>query len=738
MNILERLNSFFPKYKGNEKEIELKKEDPVEAITPIYKEISPERNLEKLLEEGVFSWSFMAMNAIAEEIMSMPLRLFKKNGEEIKAHAILNLIDKPNELQTTTQFFWQIIMVYLATGEAPILTNGKNPTNMTLINPNKLKMNFSGGKIDYYEYTQSNGTIMRIENPEELVFLKIPTLINPFRGQGRLKYILKTLDLDDFMEKYLVNFFFNDATPGAVLQTDKELNQGIVDRLKQQFKTKYTGVKNSHKLAILEKGLKWQETSSKISEMQLSDEQNEIRNKILAAFKVPKSILGITEDVNRANGENSDRVFSKRAVKPILVAVEEQLNTFLLPLFAGTENMELVFDDPVKEDQKLKAEIYEIYARNNIMTVDEIREELSLESIETEEEEEEEEEKKVKNSDPIKDLVSELLQAESNKLKKRFTHKEVSNFHDEKIFNSNDIEARYKEKLKSMFRLFGRNIVKQLEVKTKKQLENFNFQSEEQKQITAEISAPFIEEALIRQSSLTYAFLGLQDTFKPQDKFVVDFIKNRTLKLGTSTSKTTRDAVERILRDWTKEEESVADLKKRLKLYFNETKRSDTIARTEVSRASGEATGKIYKDVGAVGKQWITARDERVCEFCRLMDGKIAPINRNFWLKGQTMIGENGGKLSFGFEGIKQFPLHADCRCDLIPIFDKSELKGVNYHKLNKQRLEEIENKKLKEKEIKEKELELKEREREIEIDVKKIDKIYENLDEKRNKRKNK
>ena len=717
MKILDRLKNFLPEREVVRiKEVEIKSEEPTKVIAPVFKEIAPERNLSKLLKEGVFSWSFMAMNAISEEVMHNPIKLFNKTtGKEIEKHAVLHLIDKPNELQTTSQFLWQVMMMLMATGEAPILTSGKNPTNMALLNPNRLKMNFIDGKISNYQYTQSNGVVQPIENPEDLVFLKIPTLDNPFRGDGVLKYIVKTLDLDDFIETYLVNFFYNDATPGAVLETDKELNQGIIDRLKQQFKVKYQGVKNAHKLAVLEKGLKWKETSSKISDMQLTDNQGAIRDKILAAFKVPKSILGITEDVNRANGENSDRVFAKRAVKPKLLAVQEQFNTFLLPLFAGTENMELIFDNPVKEDEKLQAEIDQIYINAGVITVDETRESMGLapmkeedkpepeEKPEPKEEEEEEEEKQIKSADPIKNLVLDVLQAESNKLKKRFTHREVEKFHEEKIFNNNDIEARYKEKLGKLFKRFGLNITKQLSTKTKKQLETFNFQEKEQQQAMAEVSAPFIEEALIRQSGLTYAFLGLDDKFTSQDDFVKEFVASRTLKMSVETSETTRSDVERILRDWGKEEESVADLKKRLKLYFNETKRSEMISRTEVSRASGEATSTIYKETGAVGKQWITARDERVCQFCGPMNNKIIPINKNFWNKGGKMIGDSGGTLKFKFESVKQFPLHPQCRCDLIPVFDEIDVpkKSLDYQEVNKTKSDYIDKQAEEKKELK-------------------------------------
>ena len=691
------------------KEVEKKEQEPLKFVAPIFKEIPPKMDLDKVLDEGVANWAYMAMAAIADEIMSLPLKLYKKNGEEIEKDAVLNLIEKPNELQGKEEFLWQMVMCLLGTGEAPILTSGKNPKQMILLNPNRLKFNFVDGVVQSYTYTQTKGEVTEIEDPADLIFIKLPSIkkLSPFRGEGVLSYVFPSLDLDSFIEKYLINFFYNDATPGAVLETDKELNSNIIKRLKNQVNSLFRGVNNKHKLFIAEKGLKWREISSKISEMELTNNQKGLRDKIMGAFKVPKSIIGITEDVNRANGENEDRIFARRSVKPKALMIQRALNNQLLPLFAGTEGVELKFDNPVKEDEELQAKIDDIYVKNGVKTINEVRETLDLPPIKEKpvepskdpkedpkkdpKEDDKKDDKKavVKSNDPLKDTFRRILQAEVGGMKKVFSIEEVKTFHEDKVFNSDDIEARYNVELVKTFEKFGRDLVKQLNTKSKKDLDDFDYQSEMQKDVMAEVSVPFIEEAIIRQSGLTYAFLGIDKIFTDQDKFVVDYLATRTLKLATTTAQTTRDNVERILMAWAEDGGSVADLKKTLKDYFHDSNRASVISRTEVSRASGQATSKIYSEVKAVGKQWITAGDERVCQFCRGMDRKIIPINRNFWRKGQTMIGDEGGKLNFGFEGVKQFPLHAQCRCDLIPIFDKTLVptKSFEFHDINDKRL---------------------------------------------------
>jgi hypothetical protein len=58
--------------------------------------------------------------------------------------------------------------------------------------------------------------------------------------------IAQTLDIDNYIEDYLRMFFFNDATPGSVLETDKELSKVAYDRLTVLLKTKQKRIKPTY------------------------------------------------------------------------------------------------------------------------------------------------------------------------------------------------------------------------------------------------------------------------------------------------------------------------------------------------------------------------------------------------------------------------------------------------------------------------------------------------------------
>jgi SPP1 gp7 family putative phage head morphogenesis protein len=121
---------------------------------------------------------------------------------------------------------------------------------------------------------------------------------------------------------------------------------------------------------------------------------------------------------------------------------------------------------------------------------------------------------------------------------------------------------------------------------------------------------------------------------------------------------------------------------------------AEAIARTELSRALNFATLEAYiqSDV-VVAKQWITALDERTCEFCKEMEGKVLPVKKNFWNKGSNMkvtYRDNDGKMKtesmkFDYSSIPTPPLHVNCRCDTVPIL---RLKDGSRVKVDKEFIE--------------------------------------------------
>jgi HK97 family phage portal protein len=786
MNILEKVKNFFEIKENKVQALQQKENDSVGSIiSPVFKEIPPDSKSGKFLTEGLRSWAFIAISAIADEIATTEISLYKKVGSDWldqENHKALKLIEKPNNFQTKEDFLWLTVVYWLSEGEAPIYLNSpKNPTEMVLLNPERLTLEFDDKNIiGKYIYRQSDGkrTIIPAEN---MLMLKIPSVYSPFRGTGLMRYIAQTLDIDNYIDEYVKLFFYNDTTPGAVLETEQELNKNIVERLKNQFRNRHQGVKNSHKLAILEKGMKYKKTSSNINELQLKELNDLIRDKVLACFRVPKSVLGIVEDVNRSNAEASSYTFSKRCIEPKVKMIQGQLNQFLLPRISDSDNLWFEFENVVDEDKLVNAQINEIGVRNGWLTKNEVRETMGLDPLEEDEadepkkedpkkrdddeEEENEEDKKEpkkrirekKRPDTLVEIMKDILEEEKPNPKKFYTETELVDFHKNKIMFTGHIESNFINELNIHFRRQKRTILKQLEGKaTKSNKLNLLLDFDSEVLSMIKIASPFLFEAIQKESELTYALLGLRGGLTPLDSLVRDFVNTRTLKLGEETTKTSQEAIDNIIKKWSEDGKSTIELRKELEEYFDGTgevgakARASMIARTETTKATGFAQQEVYKETGAISKQWLTAVDEKVCEWCNSMNdkygnGMVVGIEENFFDKGDIFVNSEGKQMSLDWENIDTPPLHPNCRCDIIPVYaeskslnNKAEIKKAMIEKkekfeLEQKRLQEIEDRELL---INKKEFKLIEKEENLAKEEEKQKKLSEELKKEKEKTK--
>lgn len=116
--------------------------------------------------------------------------------------------------------------------------------------------------------------------------------------------------------------------------------------------------------------------------------------------------------------------------------------------------------------------------------------------------------------------------------------------------------------------------------------------------------------------------------------------------------------------------ESDDELQARIEEVFGAalTYRADRIARSETTRAQNWADTEAWQQLGTVvGKQWFTAQDERVCPWCRPLNGKVIGLDENFYNQGDV-IEADGKKLNISYSDISVPPLHANCRCVLLDV----------------------------------------------------------------------
>jgi HK97 family phage portal protein len=304
-------------------------------------------------------WAFAAVNAIASEVANIEWRLYQVAGDdhtEKDDHPLLTLLEGVNEHMTGIELKYTTVAHLELTGNCYWLLDGVSndtspPRAIYPLNPGRVRVKLDKSsfpyKISHYEFT-IDGKVYRFE-PYQILHLKYPDPSDEFVGIGIPQTIPTWIDSDNYAMEYNRKFFINGAQIGLYVQTDTNV-EGNLDRIKRGMRDNYAGNENAHKIPVMPKGAKLEHTGMTQKDMDFHNLAEATRDRILAAFRVSKTILGTAEsDTNRATAETADYVFSKRTIKPKMLLIVSYLNEFLVPRYG--DDLYLTFIDPVPEDK---------------------------------------------------------------------------------------------------------------------------------------------------------------------------------------------------------------------------------------------------------------------------------------------------------------------------------------------------------------------------------------------------
>ena len=645
---------------------------------------------------------YAAVQAIAKEVSSVELRLNKRNkdgeAEEITEHEVLDLLKFVNPRTTSSQLiettqshkelegnsFW--LLAKDGVGKIREIWPLR-PDRVTFI-PSKE----NALMIERYVYRARDGRRTMIE-AENIIhhqqFNAEGDYPFPTRGLGTVQAAALAIDTNNFTREWNKNFFLNSARPDVILKTDATLTDEDYEQLKRKFNAAFQGVDKAHKAFILEGGLEIDKLTSTQKEMDFVKQLIASRDEILAIFRVPKSVLGIVEDVNRANAEASNFVFADRTIKPKMQEFVDVLNEFLLPKFTNTEGLWFTFKSPVMEDRVAVITEYD-KGHNRWLTTNDIRTAEGLEPTAngdsmrsaTGEQIDEVVPQKSKPQKPTKkkkeyktakdaikgatdEFISDLFKAPKKKKvkpkeKRQISHSEVIEF---KKAHIKGIEQDEKEIEKIMLAFFAgleKEILDNLKDELKglkkkeyklKQIEDIVPPKEGQLELIIDLLGDKYKEFITEAGINTIGVFGLDFDFNPETVEVQNFINQRIRETGESIISTTYDELFPSLREGIQNNETQTQLQERIKEVLGklETFRAARIARTEASALRNFGIIESMKQAGATKKQWIVVAPED--DLCVTVEGEIVLMDAPF---------------SNGFEFP---PVHPNCMCGTIPIF---------------------------------------------------------------------
>jgi HK97 family phage portal protein len=247
-------------------------------------------------------WS--GIRLIAETMGVLPLHPFQRQGQASRSasdHDLYHrLLYEPNP-EMTSQAYVETMMTHaIAHGggfsEIEFSTQGR-PIAYWPLSPNVMLKRLEDGTL-FYRVPKGTGFV---DLPRWAV-LHFPGLSGDgVRGYPVIQLLREAVGLGLAQQDYAARFFGGGAIPSAVLEHPKELSKDAAERLRSDWSEKYQGLANSHRLAVLEEGMKYNRISVTPDEAQFLESRKWHVSEIARILRIPPHML---YDLERATFSN--------------------------------------------------------------------------------------------------------------------------------------------------------------------------------------------------------------------------------------------------------------------------------------------------------------------------------------------------------------------------------------------------------------------------------------------------
>lgn len=327
-----------------------------------------------------YSWVYTGITTRAENLINANIYLYQKSksGEikELDNHPFLDMMNSFNLYgQTFEDIIYSISMNLDVYGNAfvHILKDKANrPAQFILLPTSKITQVFSENAVSGYEYRTTTKVLKY--NVDEIIHFKLPSLDNQFYGTPTIQSCKFAIDIDCFQQTYQKAFYENNGAVGLALQTDHELSDEAFQRTLSMWNDKYSGASNANRVALLDNGLKIETFNNNPKEVDFKESRIELRDEILGKLRVPKNILGITQDVNRANADASIYTFTKFTIEPLSRFIVNGFNRFLKTQFDPSLYIKFEYEYD-------NTELYKMLLEHQVITIDEAREAFGFQTL---------------------------------------------------------------------------------------------------------------------------------------------------------------------------------------------------------------------------------------------------------------------------------------------------------------------------------------------------------------------
>ena len=332
-----------------------------------------------------YSAVYAAVRCIAESVSSLPLNYYERLPAGGKAHAKANplhhlLHDEPNPEMTSLQWREASMAHLLLHGNSytEIVRDLEGnavelwPIDPTMVAPKRT----DSGEL-YYELNRGKNFITANN------MLHIPGLsFDGISGVSPITLARQSLGLSMAIEQFGAGYFGRGARPGGVLTFPGQLSPEARQNLRRSFEELHAGGANSHRVALLEAGLKWEAIGVPPDDSQFLQSREFQIIEVARWFNLPPNKLKDLSKTSYNSLEQMEISFVVDTLRPWLVRWEQQLNRKIIrPKDRGSYFFEHNVDGMLRGDQASRYQSYSVGRNWGWLSVNEIREKENMNPI---------------------------------------------------------------------------------------------------------------------------------------------------------------------------------------------------------------------------------------------------------------------------------------------------------------------------------------------------------------------
>ena len=279
---------------------------------------------------------YAAVALIAEAIGSLPLKLYRQDGDDRKAateHPLHTVLHRaPNGQQSATEFWEWMVSSMLLTGNAYARVTRGFDGQARALDPmvtDRVTIMRKGETIGGYEYTDRDGKRERLL-PSEVFHLRHRAGNDPLVGVSPITAARAVIQLAQAEAQHGQSTFDNGTKASGILSMPGKLRPEQRQAIAASWASQYAGGSNAGKVPIMEEGSTFTPISLSLADSEWVASRRFSVEEVARIFKVPPVLIGDLSHSTYSNSVAMDMFFAKHTLGRHLSAIEGAINRQLM------------------------------------------------------------------------------------------------------------------------------------------------------------------------------------------------------------------------------------------------------------------------------------------------------------------------------------------------------------------------------------------------------------------------